>query len=88
MGKASTLITVPMSVFTSAKIAATRSRVSTSCSVSPGSKGMTLTPSTGMRVTIQMANALTTTRSRKPIVAPVSHARTSVRQCASRRLGP
>ena len=44
------------------------------CRVSPGGNAMTVTCSAGIRVTTQIANALTTTRMRKRIVRPVSHA--------------
>ena len=63
------IMTVPMIVFTSAKIAATTSRVMTNCSVSPGGNAMTETCSAGIRVTTQIANALTTTRMMKRIVS-------------------
>jgi hypothetical protein len=68
-------MTVPMIVFTRAKITATISSVRISCRVSPGAKGMTKTWSAGIRVTTQIANALTTTRMRKPMPA-VSHGAT------------
>jgi hypothetical protein len=73
-GIATILITVPMIVLTSAKIAATASSVSTSCRVSPGANGVTPTRRAGMSVTTQMAKALTTTRTMKRMVLTVFHA--------------
>lgn len=68
------MITVPMIVFTSAKIAPTASSVSTSCSISPGGNGVMSTVSTEISETTQSEKALMTTRMMKRIVPPVCHA--------------
>ena len=81
-------ITVPITLLTIAKIAATSSRVSTSCSVSPGANGVTVTWSAGMRVTTQIANALTTTRTMKRMVRQVWHGALRARGILPRAAAP